>query len=136
MHRDALALQTVGRLWQTRLMSPAPIKPTIDISVLEQLDIRVGTIAAVREIEGSDKLMALQVDFGDQVRTIVAGIKQERENPAEIEGRQALFLLNLAPRKMKGVLSEGMLFDLGFADGITPALAVPEKPVPNGTRAG
>lgn len=136
MHRDALALQTVGRLWQTRLMSPAPIKPTIDISVLEQLDIRVGTIAAVREIEGSDKLMALQVDFGDHVRTIVAGIKQERENPAEIEGRQALFLLNLAPRKMKGVLSEGMLFDLGFADGITPALAVPEKPVPNGTRAG
>lgn len=117
-------------------MSPAPIKPTIDISVLEQLDIRVGTIAAVREIEGSDKLMALQVDFGDHVRTVVASIKQERENPAEIEGRQALFVLNLAPRKMKGVLSEGMLFDLGFADGITPALAVPEKPVPNGTRAG
>ena len=45
-------------------------------------------------------------------------------------------MVNLAPRKMKGVTSEGMLFDIGYADGITPVLAVPEKPVPDGTRAG
>ena len=54
----------------------------------------------------------------------------------EIEGRQALFVVNLAPRKMMGEVSEGMLFDIGFADGITPVLAVPERPVPNGARAG
>jgi len=60
----------------------------------------------------------------------------ERANPREIEGRQALFVLNLEPRKMAGEVSEGMLFDIGYADGVTPALAVPEKPVPNGTRAG
>jgi len=49
---------------------------------------------------------------------------------------QALFVVNLEPRKLKGVLSEGMLFDIGYEDGITPVLAVPEKPVPNGAGAG
>ena len=51
-------------------------------------------------------------------------------------GAQALFVVNLEPRKIRGELSEGMLFDIGFADGVPPALAVPERPVPNGTRAG
>ena len=90
----------------------------------------------MEEIPGSDKLMKLTVDFGDHKRTILAGIKKERENPREIEGRQALFVLNLEPRKMAGEISEGMLFDIGYADGLTPVLAVPERPVPNGTRAG
>jgi len=117
-------------------MKPAPIKDTITIDDLAKLDIRVGTITAVGEVEGSQKLVELSVDFGDHTRTILAGMKQEREDPGEIAGRQALFVVNLAPRKMAGVLSEGMLFDLGYDDGIAPALAVPERPVPNGTRAG
>jgi tRNA-binding EMAP/Myf-like protein len=66
----------------------------------------------------------------------LAGIKKERENPGEIEGRQALFIVNLEPRKMAGEISEGMLFDIGYADGVTPVLSGPERPVPNGTRAG
>jgi len=76
------------------------------------------------------------VNFGDHTRTILAGIKKERANPRELEGRQALFVINLEPRKMAGEISEGMLFDIGYADGVAPALAVPERPVPNGTRAG
>jgi tRNA-binding protein len=48
---------------------------------------------------------------------------------------QALFVVNLEPRTLRGALSEGMLFDLGAKDGIAPALACPERPVPNGTRA-
>jgi tRNA-binding protein len=80
--------------------------------------------------------MQMCVDFGDHRRTIVAGIRKERENSREIEGKQALFVLNLPPRKMRGVLSEGMLFDIGYADGVRPVLATPESPVPNGTRAG
>jgi tRNA-binding protein len=115
---------------------PHPVKPSVSLELLNQLDIRVGTIEAVADIKGSEKLVALTVNFGDHKRTIVAGIKQERADPREIEGRQALFVVNLEPRKMRGVLSEGMLFDLGYADGITPVLAVPEKPVPDGTRAG
>jgi tRNA-binding protein len=114
----------------------APIKPTISIDVIDQLDLRVGTIQRVDDVPGSDKLVKLTVDFGDHRRTILAGLKQERENPAEIEGSQALFVVNLAPKKMMGEISEGMLFDLGYPDGLTPVLAIPEKPVPNGTRAG
>jgi tRNA-binding protein len=114
----------------------AAIKPAITLEVLNQLDVRVGTIVSISEVPNSDKLMQLRVDFGDHTRTIVAGIKKERANPREVEGRQALFVVNLEPRKMRGVLSEGMLFDIGYADGIMPVLAVPERAVPNGTRAG
>jgi tRNA-binding protein len=117
-------------------MTPAPIKPTVPFSALEALDIRVGTIESVEEVPKSAKLMRLTVSFGDHKRTVLAGIKQERPNPLEIQGRQALFVVNLEPRKMAGEVSEAMLFDLGFGDGVTPALAVPERLVPDGTRAG
>lgn len=116
--------------------APAPIKPSVGIAALEVLDIRVGTIERVEEIPRSDKLMKLTVNFGDHSRTILTGIRKERANPREIEGRQALFVVNLEPRKMAGEISQGMLFDIGYADGVTPALVVPERPVPNGTRAG
>ena len=117
-------------------MIPAPIKPTIPFAALEKLDVRVGTIVAVEGVPDSRKLMQLTVDFGDHQRTILAGIKGERQNPVEIRGVQALFVVNLEPREMAGIVSEGMLFDIGYADGITSVLAVPERPVPNGTRAG
>jgi len=114
----------------------APIKPTIELADLEKIDVRVGTIRSVNEVEGSDKLVRLTVDFGDHERTILAGMKRERENPKESEGKQALFVVNLPPRKMLGQLSEVMLFDIGYADKITPVLAVPESEVPDGARAG
>ena len=114
----------------------APIKPEITPADLQKLDIRVGTIAAVEEVAGSDKLVKLVVNFGDRQRTILAGMKQERANAKEIEGKQALFVVNLPPRKMMGQISEGMLFDIGFADGITPCLAMPEHETPDGARAG
>lgn len=117
-------------------MAPAAIKPLIETKLLEQLDVRVGTIETVSDVAGSDKLVQLRVNFGDHTRTILAGLKEERANPREIEGRQALFVVNLPPRKMRGVVSEGMLFDIGYSDGVTPVLAVPESPVPDGTRAG
>ncbi len=114
----------------------AAVKEQIDIDAVSAVDIRVGTIVEVGEVPSSKKLVRLQVDFGDFRRTILAGMKKEREDPREIDGRQALFVVNLAPRTMAGVVSEGMLFDIGYEDGITPVLAVPEKPVPNGVRAG
>jgi tRNA-binding protein len=117
-------------------MDPAEIKETISYEDFEKLDIRVGTIISVSDIEKSNKLMKLTVDFGDHTRSILAGIKQERENPKEIEGKQALFVLNLPERKMAGEISQGMLFDIGYADKVPPCLAVPEVSVPNGSRAG
>ncbi len=117
-------------------MKPARIKPAIKYEDLEKLDIRVGKIEKVEDIENSDKLVRLIVDFGDHKRKIIVGMKKERGNPKEIEGMQALFVVNLEPRKMMGEVSEGILFDIGYADKITPVLATPEKEVPNGSRAG
>src|SRR4051812_24824714 len=116
--------------------TPAPVKPEVSLNVLEQLDIRVGTIEAVTDVAKSEKLVELRVNFGDQTRQILVGMKQERSNPREIEGLQALFVVNLEPRKICGRVSEGMLLDIGYADGLPPALAVPERAVPPGTRAG
>jgi tRNA-binding protein len=117
-------------------MNPSPIKPTVNFEDFEKLDIRIGRITSVDDVPKSNKLMKLTVDFGDHTRSILAGIKKERQNPKEIEGKQALFVVNLPERKMAGEVSQGMLFDIGYADGIAPCLAVPERPVPDGSRAG
>jgi len=117
-------------------MKQLPVKPTIAFEDLEKIDIRVGTIEKVEDIAESDKLVRLTVDFGEFKRTILVGMKKERENPAEIEGKQALFVVNLEPRKMMGEMSEGMVFDIGYANDVLPVLAMPENPVPNGTCAG
>ena len=118
------------------VFKPAPVKAEITLADLEKIDIRVGTIIAVEEVVGSDRLVRLIVNFGDRQRTILSGMKQERENPTEIAGKQALFVVNLPPRKMMGEISEGMLFDIGYADKLIPALCVPEIAMPNGARAG
>jgi len=114
----------------------APVKPAISIDLLDKVDIRAGTIRLVEDVEGSDKLVKLTVDFGDHTRTILVGMKQEREEPKQIEGRQTLFVINLEPKKMRGLVSEGMLLDVGYADGIKPVLTLLEAEVPNGARAG
>ena len=117
-------------------MKPAPVKPTIAKADLEKIDVRVGTIRSVEDVPNSAKLVRLRVDFGDHSRTILVGMKSERADAREIEGKQALFVINLEPKRMAGEVSEGMLFDIGFADGIVPALATPERHVPDGVRAG
>ena len=117
-------------------MKLLPVKPTIDFETFSKVDIRVGTIEKVEDVEGSDKLVRLTVDFGDFTRNILVGMKKERVNPQEVVGLQALFVVNLEPKKMMGEVSEGMLFDIGYSNEITPVLAVPEKPVPDGAIAG
>jgi hypothetical protein len=81
-------------------MKPAPIKPLISTSDLDKIDVRVGTILAVEDVVHSEKLARLRVDFGDHARSILVGMKKERPSAKEIEGRQALFVVNLAPRKV------------------------------------
>ena len=112
------------------------IKPLINISDLEKVDIRVGRIEKVEDVPVSEKLVKLTVDFGDFKRKILVGMKGERNNPKEIEGKQALFVVNLESKKMAGEISEGMLLDIGYTNGIIPVLAVPEKEVPDGSCAG
>ena len=89
----------------------APVKPNITFDDLDKIDVRVGTIKAVEDVEKSNKLLKLTVDFDEFTRTILVGMKGEREDPTEIVGEQALFIVNLAPKKMAGEVSEGMLFD-------------------------
>jgi tRNA-binding protein len=117
-------------------MRIAPIKPQIAYDIFAKVDIRVGTIKVVEDVENSDKLVRLTVDFGNHQRRIVVGMKKERKNPKEVEGRQALFVVNIEPKKILGEFSEGMLLDIGYEDGILPVLSIPERQVPNGVRAG
>lgn len=116
--------------------TPAAVKPTVSLADVEKLDVRVGTILSLENVPDSNKLLKLTVDFGDHTRTILAGMKAERSQPQEIVGRQALFVVNLEPKRMAGEVSQGILFDIGFPDGVRPVLAVPEEAVPNGVRAG
>jgi len=118
------------------MFTPAPIKPTVPYSVFESIDIRLGTIRAVNDVSGSRKLLSLIVSFGDHDRQILVGMKREREDAGQLVGRQALFVVNLEPKVIAGQRSEGMVFDIGFADDVVPALAVPERPLPDGMRAG
>jgi tRNA-binding protein len=115
---------------------PAPIKPPVSIDEVDRIDVRVGTIEALTDVSGSEKLVELRVSFGDHTRQVLVGMKQERADPREVVGRQALFVVNLPPRRMAGRVSEAMLFDIGHTDGLVPVLAVPERLVPAGTRAG
>ncbi|EKD57519.1 MAG: EMAP protein [uncultured bacterium] len=112
------------------------IKPTIAFTDLDKIDVRVGRIEKVEDIEKSDKLVRLTVNFGDFKRIILVGMKKERENPKEIEGKQALFVVNLEPKTIMGELSEGVVFDIGYANDIIPVLSVPEKEVPDGASVG
>ena len=117
-------------------MKLLPIKPEIAHADLSKVDIRVGLIESVSDVPKSERLIKLAVDFGDHKRTVLVGMKGEREDPREIEGRQALFVVNLSPREMMGEVSEAMLLDIGYENGITPVLAVPEAPLPNGASTG
>jgi tRNA-binding protein len=90
--------------------TPAPVKPIISLADVERIDVRVGTIVAIDDIPQSAKLLKLTVDFGDHHRTILAGMKRERSNPQEIVGRQALFVVNLEPKRIVDEISEGIQF--------------------------
>ena len=87
--------------------------------MLEKVDIRVGTIRLVEDVKGSNKLLKLTVDFGDHTRTILVGMKKERDEPKQIEGVQALFVINLEPKQIAGEVSEGIMSDCLSANGAT-----------------
>jgi tRNA-binding protein len=116
--------------------APAPPKTEVPLEFLEKVDLRVGTIVDVTEVKDADRLMKLSVDFGESTRMVIAGIRQERRDPKSLVGRQALFYYNVPRRMIRGHDSEAMLCDVGYADGLVPAMLEPEWPVPNGTRAG
>lgn len=106
------------------------MKDIISFDDFSKLDLRVGTIIDCTEKEGSDKLLRLTVDFGDEgKRTIFSGIKQWY-TPDDLKGKQFIFIINLTPRKMMGEFSEGMLL---AANGEKPEPLTPSNQVAPGT---
>ncbi len=92
-----------------------PIADTIDFNDFAKLDLRIAKIIKAEAIEGSDKLLNLTVDIGDELRTIFAGIKSAYA-PEDLEGKLTLVIANLAPRKMRFGTSEGMVLAAGPGD--------------------
>ena len=107
--------------------------PEITYEDFAKLDIRIGTVVAAELVPETDKLIKCTVDFGEEVgqRTIVSGIAQWKE-PEELVGRQFPYIVNLAPRMLRGVESQGMLLAASDEGGV--ALLAPERTLPTGTR--
>jgi len=104
---------------------------TIPLEDFEKLDLRVGTVQAVREHPDADRLYVLEVDLGEREhRPLVAGLVEDYD-PEDLEGRQVVVVTNLEPATIRGERSEGMVL---AADGDRRlALLAPDAPVPNGT---
>lgn len=122
----------------------------ISIDDFAKVEVKVGTVQSAERIPETDKLLRLVVDFGDlpvpeaaegeeapepvrDLRQIVSGIQAYVEDPETLVGRQLAFVTNLAPRKLKGYESNGMLFAVGSGD--TFAFLTPDRAVPPGTKA-
>jgi len=105
---------------------------TISLDEFKRTEIRVGTVVVAERIFDTDKLLRLEVDFGEErLRQILSGVA-EYVDPKEIIDRQLLFITNLEPRIIRGLASNGMLLATGEGDDFT--LLIPSKPVPPGSR--
>lgn len=102
----------------------------IDISKFREVDLRVGRVTVAERVEGSEKLVKLSVDLGDETRQIVAGIGKKYA-PEELVGREIIVVANLEPRQLMGLESEGMLLAADGGDG--PVILRPDEEVPPGT---
>jgi len=105
-----------------------PVKENIQFDTFEKLDIRVGTVLECEKVPKADKLLRFLLEDGLEKRTILSGIAAYYPNPQELVGRQVCFIANLEPRKLRGILSEGMILSAENSDG-TLALVSPTKEV-------
>lgn len=96
----------------------------------QKLDLRVAEIRECEDVEGADKLYKLTIDVGEE-RTIVAGIKMHYRRE-ELIGKKIVIVANLEPRKLRGVISHGMLLAASNSDKSSVVLVTPDKDIPNG----
>jgi len=106
-------------------------KPLISYEDFSKLDLRIGTVLEVELVADSSKLLKLLVSIGEEKRQIIAGI-QKSYAPESLIGRQILLIVNLEPRKLAGLESQGMILAAHAEDG-SPILLFPEKAAPNGS---
>jgi len=105
---------------------------TITYDDFAKLDIRIGTITVAEAVEGADKLLRLEVDLGSETRQLMAGIAEYVDDPATLIGKQIPVLANLAPRKLRGYESQGMM--LAADENDAPILLHPETKIANGSK--
>ena len=108
-----------------------PIRANIEFDDFMKLDIRVGTVLECQKVPKADKLLQFKIDDGLETRTIVSGIAQHYK-PEELVGKQVCFIANLAPRKLKGIVSEGMILSAENNDG-SLAVVMPGREVKPGS---
>jgi putative transcription antitermination factor YqgF len=112
--------------------APVPEPAYISIDDFSKIEVKVGTVLSAERIPDTDKLLRLMVDVGEaEPRQIVSGIAAYVPEPESLVGRQLSFVTNLAPRKLRGLESNGMLFAAGEGDSF--AFMIPDRPVPPGT---
>jgi methionyl-tRNA synthetase len=116
--------------------APAAVVPTsntITIDDFAKVELRVGQVKVAEKVKGADKLLRLEVDLGTEVRQIVAGIAKAYD-PEKLIGRKVVIVANLAPRKLRGLESQGMIVAASLGDEGLPVLAGFLEDVPNGAR--
>ncbi len=120
---------------QPAIPAPAPVagSGTITIDDFMKVELRVGQVKTAEKVEKADKLLKLTVDIGTEVRTIVAGIAKAYD-PEKLIGRKVVIVANLAPRKLRGIESQGMIVAASFGEEGVPALASFLEEVPVGAR--
>lgn len=105
----------------------------IGIDDFLKVELRVGEVKVAEKVKGADKLLRLEVDIGSEVRQVVAGIAKAYD-PEKLIGRKVVIVANLAPRKLRGLESQGMIVAASFGEDGTPVLAGFLEDVPNGAR--
>ncbi len=113
---------------------PAPVAETVDFPTFEKLDIRVGTVMECVKVPKADKLLQFRIDDGMGGRTIVSGIAKYYK-PEDLVGKQVCFIANFAPRKLKGVESQGMILSAELPDGSLKVIS-PSAPCAPGSKVG
>ncbi len=115
--------------------APVPEKPVyVSYDEFKKMDIRLGTIREVSAIEGADKLLKFMIDFGDaEPRQILSGIREFYPEFEQLVGKQVLYIVNLEPRTIRGLQSNGMLMAVDGLDG-KPVFLTPEVPVAAGAK--
>ncbi|MCX7954829.1 MAG: methionine--tRNA ligase [Bacteroidales bacterium] len=109
---DSIIEKQISKLYKNKDAKYLPIKDSIDYETFEKLDIRTATIIDVEKVEGTDKLLKVTIDLGFERRTVVSGVAQSYK-PNDLIGKQACVVVNLKPKKIRGIVSHGMIL---FAD--------------------
>jgi len=109
---DLTASATAPQASNNGELTKEPIAGTIDFDAFSAVDLRVARIVKAEAVAGADKLLQLTLDIGDELRNVFSGIKSAYD-PATLEGRLTLYVANLAPRKMRFGVSEGMVLAAG-----------------------